>query len=123
MTDLNTVRRIASSLPEVEVRSNETAVNFYVRGKQFAWTYLERVARRHREPRPDVLAIRCAAEEKQSLLESAPEKFFTTDHYKGFPAVLVRLGAVDERELRGLLTAAWRCQAPRTLAKQLLKES
>ena len=48
-----------------------------------------------------------------------PEKFFTTDHYRGFPAILVRLAAVDERELRALLTAAWRCQAPRSLARRL----
>jgi hypothetical protein len=33
-------------------------------------------------------------------------------HYDGFPAVLVRLSAVNADELRELITAAWRCQAP-----------
>ena len=32
-------------------------------------------------------------------MESEPEKFFTTPHYDGHPTVLVRFGAVDEREL------------------------
>src|SRR5690242_13350921 len=47
-----------------------------------------------------------------------PEKFFTTDHYQGFPAVLVRLDKVDARERRELLTETWRCEAPRTMVKE-----
>ncbi len=120
MIDVDIVRKIALSLPEAEDRSTESGLQFHVRGKQFAWTYLERVeANRPRRPRPDVLAVRCVAEEKENLLASAPDKFFTTDHYRGFPAILVRLEAIDEGELRSLLTAAWRCQAPRALAKRL----
>ena len=115
-----TVRRIALSLPEAEDRSTAAALHFYVCGKHFAWSYLERVGEKGpRAPRLDVLAVRCAAEEKESILASDARKFFTTDHYRGFPAVLVRLDQVDERELRGLLMAAWRCQAPRSLAKRL----
>jgi len=34
------------------------------------------------------------------------------------PAVLVRLDKVVARELRELLTDAWRCQAPRTMVKE-----
>jgi hypothetical protein len=117
--DADAVRRIALSLPEAEDRSSVTALDFHVRGKRFAWSWLERVGEKGpRQPRLDVLAVRCAAEEKESILGSDPRKFFTTDHYRGFPAVLVRLDEVDERELRGLLTAAWRCQAPRSLAKR-----
>jgi hypothetical protein len=40
-------------------------------------------------------------------------KFFTEPHYNGFPAVLVRLPAVTARELRPIITEAWRCQAPK----------
>jgi hypothetical protein len=69
-------------------------------------------------PRPEVLAIRVGnAGEKQALLESDSEKFFTEPHYNGYPAVLVRLAAVDVDELRELLTDAWRCQAPKALVK------
>jgi hypothetical protein len=41
---------------------------------------------------------------KQGLLASEPGKFFTSDHYRGFPAVLVYLDCVDEWEFRSLLT-------------------
>ena len=52
------------------------------------------------------------------LLKSDPEKFFTEPHYNGFPAILVRLPAIDVDELAELLTDAWRCQAPRALVKE-----
>ena len=75
------MRAIALSLPETEDRSNEDMLHFYVRGKHFAWTYLERVEeKRRRLPRLNALVVRCAAEEKDGLLASAPDKFFTTDH-------------------------------------------
>ena len=119
MIDIDAVRAMAMSLPEVQDRSNEHMLHFYVRGKHFAWTYLERTdPGKRRQPRLEVLAVRCAAEAKESLLESAPDKLFTTEHYNGFPAVLVRLDKVDEGELRALVTAAWQCQAPRSLVRR-----
>ena len=53
--------------------------------------------------------------DKDFLLALDPAKFFTEPHYDGFPAVLVRLAAVTARELRPLLTEAWRCMAPKEL--------
>jgi hypothetical protein len=55
---------------------------------------------------------------KELLLGSDADKFFTEPHYNGFPAVHVRLAAVDASELRELLTDAWRCQAPRSLVRE-----
>lgn len=119
MVDEDAARRIAMSLPEAEDRSSPDSLHFAVRGKNFAWSYQERVVdNQPRRPRLDVLAIRCAASEKDGLLASDPEKFFTTDHYRGFPAILVRLDKIDESELRELLTDGWRCQAPRSLVKK-----
>jgi hypothetical protein len=119
MADDETARRIAMSLPEAEDGSGPGSLHFSVRGKNFAWSYQERVAdKQPRVPRIDVLAIRCAAADKDGLLAADPEKFFTTDHYRGFPAVLVRLAKVDDDELRELLTDGWRCQAPRSLVKK-----
>jgi hypothetical protein len=40
---------------------------------------------------PGVLAVRCRPERKELLLEAAPEIYFDDDHYRGYPAVLVRL--------------------------------
>ena len=58
-------------------------------------------------------------EEKAVLIAADPEKFFTEPHYNGYPAVLVRLDAIDEDELAELLTDAWRCAAPRKLLAEL----
>lgn len=78
-----------------------------------------RTTERPRVPRPDVVAIRVPdAAEKEMLLASDSEKFFTEPHYNGFPAVLVRLGAIEVDELEELIIDAWRCQAPRTLVKE-----
>jgi hypothetical protein len=120
MVNVATVRRIAAALPETEDLSTRQELRFEVRGKGFAWSWLERIEpKRPRRPRLDVLAVRCPPEQKEDILSSDPGKFFTDDHYRGFPAVLVRLDKVSANELRALLTAAWRCQAPRALVKAM----
>ncbi|MET0271371.1 MAG: MmcQ/YjbR family DNA-binding protein, partial [Phenylobacterium sp.] len=86
----------------------------------FAWTCMERVApKAPRRPRPDVLAIRCPMATKEMLLETAPDRFFDDDHYRGYPAVLVRLDAIGEDELTALLRGGWRAVAPRPLVKRV----
>jgi hypothetical protein len=71
-----------------------------------------------RVPNPEVLAIRVAdLDEKAALLAMDAEKFFTEPHYNGYPAVLVRLAAVDTALLEELIVSAWRCSAPRALAE------
>jgi len=120
MATTETVRRIAASLPGAEDRSTPASLSFVVRGRGFAWSWQERVEpKRPRRPRLDVLVIRCPPEEKDAILFSDPEKFFTEDHYRGFPAVLVRLRTMREKELRARLIAAWRCIAPRSLVKRM----
>jgi hypothetical protein len=111
VADIDDARRIALSLPGV----TDEGSRFRVAGKLFAWTYMESVAgRRGRVPRPDVLALRVAEEaEKHVLIAADPATFFTTAHYKGYPAVLARLPEVEEDELVELVTDAWRTRAPR----------
>ena len=118
MADQDDVRRLALELPETT--QHDDGFGFSVRGKSFAWVYWERVApKKPRIERPDVLAVRVAGEDdKQSLIAADPGVFFTDDHYRGFPAILIRLPAVDDDELRELLVDGWRVQAPRTLVKQ-----
>jgi hypothetical protein len=57
-------------------------------------------------------------ETKELLLEAAPERFFTDDHYRGYPAVLVRLSEIEADELAGLLRQAWKIVAPKPIAKR-----
>ena len=92
---------------------------FSVAGKGFAWSWMERVhPKTPRQPRLDVLAVRCVREEKDTLLEAKPELYVLDDHYNGFPAILVRLPAIGVEELEALIVEGWRCQAPRGLAKR-----
>jgi hypothetical protein len=100
------VRRISLSLPDaIEA---ESGFSFSVAGKQFAWPYPERVPGvRARVPRFDVFVVRVANEsDKQALLAGEPATFFTTDHYNGYPAVMVRLDAISNSDLVELLTDA-----------------
>ena len=83
------------------------------------WEYLARAKpRAKRELAPGVVAIRCAIESKEMLLEAAPDRFFDDDHYRGYPAVLARLALLDVEELEGLLRAAWRIQAGPALTRK-----
>ena len=75
-------------------------------------------------PNPAVVAVRVAdGLEKELILRSDDAKFFTEPHYEGFPAVLVRLAAVDVPELEELVTNAWRYQAPRDLREAFDRRS
>ena len=116
------VRKIALSLPETAEDPNnfDFSVNHKGKPKGFAWVWRERVdPKKARVPNPTVLAVRVSdLNEKDLWIASEPDKYFTEPHYNGFPAILVRLDKVGLRELRSLLTSAWRCQAPSELVKQ-----
>jgi len=103
------VREIALALPEVEESTSWGTPAFKVRRKMIC---------RLREER-DVLVVRIDIADKEYLMGSQPEVYFTLPHYDGFPAVLVRLPAIQRDDLRRLLTAAWRYVAPPKLAASL----
>lgn len=113
------VRRIALSLPETEETPGHFAFSVRNKGKLkgFVWVWMERVApKKARVPQPNVIAVRVASlDDKDFLLALDSAKFFTEPHYDGFPAVLIRLPAVTARELKPIITEAWRCQAPKDL--------
>jgi hypothetical protein len=67
---------------------------------------------------PDALVVWVESlEEKEALIASDPEKFFTTPHYDGQPITLVRLEAVDVDEVKELITDSWLLRAPRSLTR------
>lgn len=115
MVSLADVREIALSLPETT--EDPGGDRFFVVGKQFAWPWLERIdPKRARVPNREVIAVRVGNElEKESLIEMDPAVFFTEPHYDGYPAILVRLAAINRELLRVVLTDGWRCRAPRRL--------
>ena len=105
MIDEEQLESLALALPEVTGSVGPSGqFAFEVGGKGLAWAYLARPApKAKRMLVPGVVAIRCPMETKEMLLEAAPDRFFTDDHYRGYPAVLVRLARTDAEEL-----AAWR---------------
>jgi hypothetical protein len=118
MLDAPNVRRIALALPQVTQGPESDRLSFSVGGKGIAWTYLARAQpKAPRQPRLDVLAVRCPIEKKEMLIEAVPDIYFDDDHYRGYPAVLVRLAAIDEADLAALLRDAWAIQAPKRLRK------
>jgi hypothetical protein len=118
VADQRDVRRLALALPETT--EDPDHFGFRVDGKQFVWVWNKRVdPKKARIPQPDVIAVRVANElEKQSLLSLDTDVFFTEPHYNGYPAVLVRLPAIDLDLLETVLTDAWRTKAPKRLLAQ-----
>lgn len=106
MTTEEDVRRIATSLPEVEEKPSYGTPAFYVAGRIFL--------RLHEQPGVLVCWRRDLAE-RQVLLDAAPDRFFTTDHYREHASVLVRLERVDRAELSELIAEAWEARAPKRL--------
>lgn len=104
------VRRIALSLPGTRERPSYGTPSFRVQDKLFA--------RVHEQP--GILVLwRPSIEDRDALVSAEPDTFFTTPHYLGHPSVLLRLPAVDGRELHELLVEAWGARASTGLRAQL----
>lgn len=106
-TTFDDVRAIARTLPGVEDSTSYGTPALKVRGKL--------MVRLHQDM--DCFVLRTELLEREMLLQSAPDVFFITDHYRDYPWILVRFAAVDTRALPHLLETAWRLVAPKTLVK------
>src|ERR1700744_4204786 len=75
-------------------------------------------------PQGDILGVRVADEGvKFALIADEPDRYFTTPHFDGYPAVLVKLAAIDEPGLRELIVEAWLTQAQKRLLREFLDEN
>jgi hypothetical protein len=100
------VVRLALGLPEVSEGTSYGTPALKVGDKSFT-----------RLKDADTLVIMMPIEQKELLMEAAPAIYFETDHYRGWPAVLVRLAAISDAELAQRLAEAWRHKAPKRLVK------
>ncbi len=100
-----TVRQIAKTLPGAEESTSYGTPAFKVKGKLFA--------RQHQDGESLVVGVDFAAREE--MMNTAPEKFYITDHYLNYPWMLVRMSKVRRDELRDLLVGSWRRAAPRSM--------
>jgi hypothetical protein len=120
------VRRIALAMPEVTERSSHGQPAWRVADKLFVW---ERPLRKSDiealgpdAPTGPILGVRTAdLGVKEALLADDPAVFFTTPHFDGYPAVLVRLGQITGPELTEFITEAWLARAPKRLAADYLR--
>ena len=62
----------------------------------------------HLSAEPQTLVLRSGFEERELLLEDAPDTYYVTDYYRKYPLVLVRLSRIDRDALRDLLSVSWR---------------
>ncbi|HVQ86046.1 MAG TPA: MmcQ/YjbR family DNA-binding protein [Mycobacterium sp.] len=75
-------------------------------------------------PEGDILAVRVSDEGvKFALIADEPAIYFTTPHFDGYPAVLVRLAEIEVQGLEELITEAWLTQAPKKLVEEFLADS
>jgi hypothetical protein len=122
MTTHDDVRRICSKLPGATEGEGRFGFGVMNKGKQkgFCWSWAERIdPKKARVINDSVLAISTPGlAAKEVILGSDSEKYFTEPHYNGYPAVLVRLTAIEVDELEDLLIEAWRCKAPKDLIRQ-----
>ena len=54
-------------------------------------------------------------DEQQFLMETQPDAFFLTDHYRGYPTILIRLSKVRRGKLADLIEGCWRQLATKKL--------
>ncbi|MBV1854628.1 MmcQ/YjbR family DNA-binding protein [Catellatospora tritici] len=122
MATWDDVRRIAIALPETAEPSPQ---EWRVGDKLYAWarplrkTDLEALGAT--APDGPILAARVPdLGAREALLAEDPSVYFTTPHFNGYPAVLVRLAHIGEEDLVELLTEAWLTRVPKRLAKAYL---
>ena len=126
MAEWDDVRRAALALPETSERPAYGNIAWRVRDKIFVW---ERPLRPKEvsdlgecAPSDPILAVRVEDQGmKETLLQDDPETFFTTPHFDGYAAVLIRLNRISAEELNELIVEAWLCRAPKRLAKEYLE--
>lgn len=109
MATEKTVRALALGLPATSEKPCYGTPGFYVKKKLFARLL----------PDPKVLAVRVDLNEREALLEVAPDVFFVTPHYQGWPMVLIRLPEIEKADLEERLVEAWHFAAPPKLRAEL----
>jgi hypothetical protein len=71
---------------------------------------------------PGTLIVRVALEDRDALLEDAPETYYLTDYHRRYPVVLARLSRLDEDALRDLLWMSWRLTAVKARKRGRIRE-
>lgn len=122
MADWEDVRRLALALPDTSERLSRDLRQWRVHDKLFVW---ERPLRRADQealgddaPNGPILGARVEhLGAKQALVADDSTVFFTTPHFDGYPAILVRLDRIGLDDLHEVIVEAWLARAPKQLVK------
>ncbi|HWS93511.1 MAG TPA: MmcQ/YjbR family DNA-binding protein [Mycobacterium sp.] len=128
MATWNDVARIVG---ELALTSEPSPHDWRVGKKLLAWERPLRPSDREaltrsgvKPPEGDILGVRVSDEGvKLALIADEPRVYFTTPHFDGYPAVLVKLAEIEVRDLEELITEAWLTQAPKKLVQEFLTGS
>jgi hypothetical protein len=126
MATWDDVRRIALALPDTSERPAHGTASWRVRDKGFVWERPLRPADLRAlgdaAPAGPILGARVEhLGAKEALLADDPDVFFTTPHFDGYPAVLVRLERIGLEDLREVIVEAWLSRAPKRLAQEYIE--
>jgi hypothetical protein len=123
MATLEDVDRIMGELPGVAEGEHHGHTTWAVRDRGIAWLrpFSKADLKRFGDQAPPaapILAVNTKdLHEKEGVLASGVPGVFTIPHFVDYPAVLVEVGAIDERDLRDLLVDAWSAVAPPELVE------
>ncbi len=126
MATWDDVRRLALGLPETSERLSRDRPQWRVKDKLFVWDRPLRQsdlrALGDQAPEGPILGARVEhLIAKEALLADDPAVFFTTPHFDGYPAVLVRLDLIKPELLEEVVVEAWLARAPARLVKSYLE--
>ena len=97
MKDWDDVLAFALALPDTELSTSYGKPAVKVRGRAFVYPGREAGS----------FAVASPLGEKQILMETDPDTFWETDHYRNWPAVLIRYGGADRERIENVITRAW----------------
>jgi len=100
--NFDTVRKIGLALPGVEDGTAYGKLALKAHGKLLACVLT------HRSAEPNSLVVKVDFGDRAELLAAAPDVYYVTEHYVGYPSVLVRLSRVNPDVLRDLLGMAYK---------------
>jgi hypothetical protein len=103
-------KKIAASFPEAHEKPSYGNPAFFIAKKFFT---------RYRKDDNSVVFIVDGIDTRDMMLELDPKTYHITDHYKDYPAVLVRMERITPDELKLMLERRWRQIAPKKLVREI----
>jgi hypothetical protein len=104
------LKKIALSFPEANEKPSYGKPSFFIAKKFFT---------RLRAEDNSLVMVVDGMDQRDMMLELDPRTYHITDHYKDYPAVLVRMERITADELHLMLERRWRKIAPKKLLKEI----